>query len=119
MSSNKLIYDKCAYKNRLLESVGASNYMFYNGKFENKKKAMVEFGLVGGNNVSHYRGNMTDLESDLRGQTRLQSLCDSKKYHPKCIENCNGKTGLPCGSQPCSLLLKNQRTIKFINYKNK
>ena len=41
MSSNNLMM---FYKNRLLESVGASNYMFY---MVFGKKAMVEFGLVG------------------------------------------------------------------------
>ena len=37
MSSNKLIYDTCAYKNKLLESVGSINYNLYNGKYENNK----------------------------------------------------------------------------------
>ena len=119
MTSNKLIYDTCTYKNKLLESVGAINYNLYNGKFEHNRKCRIEFGLVGGYGVSLYNGNMTDLESDLRGQTRINSLCPSKKYHPKCIENCKDDTGLPCGTQNCSKLLIDAKTAQFIKYKNK
>lgn len=41
-----------------------------------------ELGLVGGNNVSQIAGNMTDLESDLRGITRPNSFAPWKKYQP-------------------------------------
>ena len=34
--------------------------------------------------VSQIKGNIVDLENDLRGQTRPASLCPSKKYHPAC-----------------------------------
>ena len=123
MSSNKIIYDTCAYKNKLLESVGTVNYNLYNGKYENNNKSRVDFGLVGGYGVSLYNGNLTDLESDLRGQTRINSLCPSKKYHPKCIENCRdihgNQNGLPCGTNSCKKLLIDAKTTKFIKYKNK
>ena len=74
MSSNRLIYDTCAYKKRLLESTGPLNYSMYTGKYENCAKCRVEFGTVGGNGVSLFNGNLVDLESDLRGQTRPFAL---------------------------------------------
>lgn len=83
MSSTRLSNDTCAYKKQLLESTGPLNYAMYTGKYENCARCRVEFGIVGGNNVSLFSGNLVDLESDLRGQTRPASLCPSMKYHPK------------------------------------
>tara|TARA_Y100000389_G_scaffold198299_2_gene234571 strand:+ start:1057 stop:1365 length:309 start_codon:yes stop_codon:yes gene_type:complete len=39
----------------------------------------MELGIVGGNNVSQVKGNLVDLENDLRGQTRLNTRCPAKK----------------------------------------
>tara|TARA_Y100000389_G_scaffold204235_1_gene255739 strand:+ start:5276 stop:5587 length:312 start_codon:yes stop_codon:yes gene_type:complete len=39
----------------------------------------MELGLLGGNNVSQIKGNLVDLENDLRGQTRYMSRCPEKK----------------------------------------
>lgn len=97
MSSNRLIYDTCAYKKSLTESVAPINYMLYPGKYENCSKCRIEFGVVGGNNVSLFSGNLVDLESDLRGQTRPASLCPSQKYQPRCNGANNTNGGLPCG----------------------
>lgn len=98
MSSNRLMYDNCAYKKRLQESTGSYSYSMYTGKFDNSSKCRIELGQVGGNGVSLYSGNLVDLESDLRGQTRSASLCPSKKYHPECVVKPNGRCslGLPC-----------------------
>lgn len=41
-----------------------------------------ELGLVGGNNVSQIAGNMIDLESDLRGITRINTFAPWRKYQP-------------------------------------
>ena len=82
MSSNRLSYDSCAYKAKMDVSQGPMDYALYSGKFENSAKCRIEFGTVGGNGVSLYSGNLVDLESDLRGQTRLSSDCPSKKYSP-------------------------------------
>lgn len=104
MSSTRLPYDTCAYKERITESTAPLDYSLYTGKFENCTKCRVELGIVGGNNVSLFSGNLVDLESDLRGQTRPASLCSSMKYHPKCEPNPNSTDGLPCsGSQQYSL----------------
>jgi hypothetical protein len=105
MSSNRLIYDTCAYKKSLDESVSPLNYTLYPGKYENCSKCRVEFGIVGGNNVSLFSGNLVDLESDLRGQTRVASLCPSKHYQPNCNKLSGNASGIPCGdleSQPKS-----------------
>ncbi len=82
MSSNRLKYDACAYESSLKQSTGPYDYMLYSGKFENSAKCRIEFGVVGGNGVSSYSGNLVDLESELRGQTRQASLCPSTMYNP-------------------------------------
>ena len=82
MSSNRLTYDQCAYKEALKQSTSQLDYNLYNGKFENTAKCRIEFGTVGGNGVSLYSGNLVDLESELRGQTRLASQCSETLYKP-------------------------------------
>jgi len=82
MSSNRLSYDSCAYQYKLKQSTSPLDYNLYTGKFENSGKCRVEFGTVGGNGVSIASNNLVDLESELRGQTRLQSQCPSTKYNP-------------------------------------
>ena len=39
-------------------------------------------GLVGGNEVSLIKGNMVDLESDLRGINLPNTFCPSRQYQP-------------------------------------
>ena len=53
------------------------NYMMYDGKYDNQTKCSAELGLVGGNNVSNYCGNIVDLESQLRGYSRIPYMIDS------------------------------------------
>ena len=92
MSSNRLIYDTCAYKHDLVQSVGPLEYMLNPIKFENANKCRMELGLLGGTAVSHVKGNLVDLETDLRGQTRRTTKCPSKLYQNPCptgdINNC-------------------------------
>tara|TARA_Y100000590_G_scaffold458568_1_gene613549 strand:+ start:1470 stop:1895 length:426 start_codon:yes stop_codon:yes gene_type:complete len=82
MSLNKLTYDNYEYSERLKESTGSLSYLLNPIKYENCNKCRHELGLVGGAEVSQTQNNLVDLESDLRGQTRLQSRCPSKKFHP-------------------------------------
>ena len=82
MSSNRLIYDQCAYSTKINESVGPLEYVLNPMKYENCQKCRHELGLVGGPAVSHIKGNLVDLENDLRGSTRVSSLCPNKKYKP-------------------------------------
>ena len=82
MSSNRLIYDTCAYAKRIDESVGPLSYVLNPMKYENCQKCRHELGLVGGTAVSHIKGNLVDLENDLRGATRQNTLCPARKYAP-------------------------------------
>ena len=97
MSSNILIYDTCAYNKKMQESTSPLNYTLYPGKFENTSKCRIVLGLVGGNGVSLFSGNLVDLESDLRNQTRPASLCPKNHYQPQC-SNYSAVSGLPCGN---------------------
>jgi hypothetical protein len=54
-------------------------------------------GLVGGNEVSLIKGNMVDLESDLRGINIPNTFCPQRQYQPPTptattIERANRKT---------------------------
>lgn len=74
--SNKLIYDNCAYEQRLYTSTEPLMYALYEGKFENCGKCRYDkfwrpFDLV-------------DVESELRNQTRPASKCGQFKYNPTC-----------------------------------
>ena len=84
MSSNRLIYDTCAYKHELSQSVGPLQYVLNPIKFENVNKCRMELGVVGGTAVSHVKGNLVDLETDLRGQTRRQTKCPTRLYQNPC-----------------------------------
>ena len=106
MSSNRLIYDTCAYKKTLDQSVGPLSYVLNPIKYENCSKCRMELGLVGGTAVSQIKGNLVDLENDLRGTTRSASLCPSKHYVP----NCANQIGDAC--QPQQIQLNDTRGCK-------
>ena len=82
MSSNRLMYDTCAYKIRLQDSTTPLAYHINPMKYENCQKCRSELGLLGGPEVSQIKGNLVDLENELRGQTRLNSQCPTTRYHP-------------------------------------
>ena len=82
MSSNRLIYDTCAYKKRLDESTSPLQYHLNPLKYENCNKCRIELGVSQGPSASQIKGNLIDLENELRGQTRPLSSCDSRKYRP-------------------------------------
>jgi hypothetical protein len=93
MSFNRLSYDNCTYRQDLRQSVGELSYVLDPAKYENCNKCRHELGLVGGTNVSHNKGNLVDLENDLRGQTRPFTKCPDYKYHPN--QNSDEKVHLP------------------------
>jgi hypothetical protein len=116
MSSNRLMYDSCAYQKTISESTGSFAYAMYTGKYENCAKCRIELGQVGGNGVSLFSGNLVDLESDLRGQTRPASLCPKDKFQPSCDRNSRSRCdGLPCapGKQ---YPLVNQPSCQMVRY---
>jgi hypothetical protein len=77
MSSNRLIYDKCAYATEIKESTSPLEYNLFKGKFENCKQCpvgdypnIVEFG------------SRADVENELHGLTRRGTKCPSLKFNP-------------------------------------
>jgi hypothetical protein len=98
MSSNRLKYDQCSYTTDISQSVGPLGYVLNPMKYENCHKCRHEFGLLGGTAVSHIKGNMVDLENDLRGATRLASKCPTNKYKPS-NSNVLILPGNPCNKQ--------------------
>ena len=83
MSSNRLIYDHCEYKARVAESVGPLEYVLNPMQYEHCSKCRMELGVLAGTSVSHIRGNLVDLETELRGQNRNASACPSNHYIPQ------------------------------------
>lgn len=100
MSSNRLIYDTCEYQTRLNENVGTLEYTLNPMKNENCNKCRMELGTVGGTNVSHVKGNLVDLETDLLGITRKASLCPTKKFTSTCA------TGNMANCQPGNIIIQ-------------
>lgn len=82
MSSNRLTYDSCSYKQSLKQSVAPINYNLDPIKYEHSSKCRMQLGVVGGTNVSHIQGNLVDLENNLRGQTYPATRCSQFKYEP-------------------------------------
>ena len=89
MSFTKLSYDTCAYKNELAQSVGSLGWILDESRFHNNNNSRIAFGIVGGNDVSIIKGSIVDLESDLRGQTRLSSKCPQLQYLNQCPSSGN------------------------------
>ncbi len=75
MSSNRLIYDRCAYATEIKESTEPLEYNLFVGKFENCKTCPV--GKF--TNVLPF-GDRTVTESELFGITRQASNCPEKKF---------------------------------------
>jgi hypothetical protein len=82
MSFNRTKYDTCSYKQNLQQSVSTLSYILSPMNFEHKDKCRHQLGLIGGTAVSHIKGNMVDLDSELRGQTRYISKCGNNMYVP-------------------------------------
>ena len=84
MSWCRLNMDSCAYRNKLAQEVGEFGYSIDPIKFDHPHKTRVNFGIVAGNEVSIIKGSLIDLESDLKGQTRLASRCPTLYYQNPC-----------------------------------
>lgn len=94
MSSNRLTYDKCAYKQSLIQSVSPIEYSLDPVKYEHSRKCRMELGIVGGTAVSHITGNLVDLENDLRGQTRPITKCPTFDYMPPADNRLQGRENI-------------------------
>jgi len=91
MSTNRLLYDPCSYKQALKQSVSPVEYMLNPIKYEHNQKCRPESGLLGGTNVSHVHGNLVDLENNLRGQTYPATHCSQYQYEPPKTNILKGK----------------------------
>jgi len=92
MSSNRLLYDKSSFSKNQLQSVDQLSYILDPNKFFIKSPCRMELGILGGNNVSNIKGNIVDMETDLKGITRNNSRCPINKN--SWIEK-NGKIKIP------------------------
>lgn len=82
MSFNRGKYDTCSYKQNLQNNVSTLSYILSPMNYEHVDKCRHQLGFIGGTGVSHIKGNMVDLESELRGQTRYISKCGNNMYVP-------------------------------------
>lgn len=135
MSFNRLKYDNCHYTTELRQSMDTASWVLDPNRFENTNKCRVEFGLVGGTNVSHAKGNMIDVESDLLGTTRLNTKCPTQKFLNPCAvqNNFTNLVGAPY-CQPSQIVIQQTpntqgrvvnlapahlTSCQLVNYKNK
>ena len=77
MSSNRLIYDQCAYATEIKESTSPLDYNLYKGKYE----TCTQCKAGDYTNVIEL-GPRADVESELYGLNRPGTLCPSLKYNP-------------------------------------
>lgn len=77
MSSNRLIYDQCAYATELKESTSQIDYNIFVDKYENSKQCPVgDF-----TNILDFSSRV-DVENELQGITRNNSKCPGQKFDP-------------------------------------
>ena len=106
LASSQLIYDEDASRIRTKQSTQPLNYLLNPLKFSNCHSCRIEFGIVGGRDVSLNNTNLVDLESDLSGRTRVLSkyMCKDP-YQPKCRKHrggqCKKDVGLPYDCLEC------------------
>ena len=93
MSSNRLIYDTCAYQKEMAKQCDQLTYILDPTKHYQEEPCRPELGIVGGNSVSIVKGNLVDLETDLRGLTRYNTRCQLQKNN--WIPKSNGKIVIP------------------------
>ena len=119
MSANRLRYDQCAYSDDLRIQSSALSYLLDPIKYSRCHPCFFQLGLVGGNNVSQIQGNLVDLESDLRGQTREASRCANMKYLPTGGDIISGKHYWNPASLPKTNITKiHLPTCQMFNYES-
>lgn len=125
MAFTRGAYDQCYTKDRTERSTSMLSYQLDPNKYYNCTPCRIEFGVVGGNNVSLYKGNMVDLSSELSGRTRGSSRCPSSQYLPgtiiqgRDVGSCPRASGegLPCGPVVTQDKLAHLPECSLIQYK--
>lgn len=114
MSFNHLNTDHCTYKRHLKENVSMLSYILSPFRFEHTDKCRHQLGLTGGTSVSHVAGNMVDLESELRGQTRFLTKCAAHQHRPLT----EGEPIINDKTQPIDTSLRHLPACQMISYKS-
>jgi hypothetical protein len=109
-----MTYDHCTYNRNLKENVSILSYVLSPYRYEHEAKTRHRLGLIGGTAVSHIEGNLVDLESDLRGQTRYISKCEGSMYQP--VQP--GQPIINDKTPPISTIMKHLPTSQMISYKS-
>lgn len=68
------------------KSENPQTYVETSFAYVHKEPARHILGLVGGNDVSLPKGNMVDVESDLRGLNLPLTYCAARQYQPPAVE---------------------------------
>ena len=97
-SSNRRMYDECATKLRLTNSVSPGNYMLYPGAFENEKSCPINTKTTISSNMDSI-GKRTDIESNLRVLVRSTD-CISDKHKPCTIDSKDKRCNIGIASNP-------------------
>ena len=127
MSYNRLLYDNCAYKQRINESLAPLYYNLNDIAYQNDTNCSQDdpgFFIKQTSNVPK-NPCLVDLESELFGVHRNASNCSTNKFHPPCIKSTCGKGpednnkptegGLPCDDN-CHNFELNSCSKKIVNY---
>lgn len=103
------------YCEDLQQSNDALNYMMFNGKYSNQDNCRPNLGIVGGNNVSQYCGNLVDLETNIR----ISSNSINKMFLPSSSneKKCNKLMNLPsCLSEDSKLVKIGYGNENIVNF---
>jgi hypothetical protein len=99
------------------QSMKSANLILDNVKFENVNKCRVEFGILGGTNVSHTKNNLVDLENDLIGLTRTSNKCNKFQYVPPEGNTLKPINYIKCTQNPTLNLEKEHlKSCNFFDY---
>lgn len=118
MSFNRLHDDACTARRQVTQSASILGYILNPMRFEHKNKCRHELGLVGGTAVSHVQGNLVDLESELRGQTRLATMCATKQHLPAHVKPASSASVITNDkTPPISTKMEHLPRCQMISYK--
>ena len=78
MSFTRSRYDVCDYDRTNANNVTTLSYVMDPTRNERADKCRPDVGLIAGSTTSRVHGNLVDLESELRGITRIMSKCTTR-----------------------------------------
>jgi hypothetical protein len=80
-ASNRLVYDECAYAQRMSDSTSPFQYRTFIGAYENAEKCKQDKFW------KPFDVEVVDVESELKNITRPATKCAILKYHPSCVKS--------------------------------